>query len=76
MQQMQNDNSFFYMLISLVLIIVSQALLAVAVSFYNHFSRELRYLNLEISRTQEREQRYWIKRKRKLWLSLIPFFKY
>ncbi len=47
-----------------------------AVAFFNDFSRRLRYLNNEIKRTDGIERRYWIREKRRLWLSLIPFIKY
>ena len=40
------------------------------------FKRELRCLNNEINRTTGSEQRHWIHKKRKLFLSLIPFVKY
>jgi len=47
------------------------------ISFHvREFSRELKYLNCEINRTSGRERKYWIRKKRKLWLSLIPFVKY
>lgn len=37
--------------------------------------RELKYVNLEIKRTRGSERDYWKKKKRRLWLSLIPFYK-
>ncbi len=37
------------------------------------FFRELQYLNMEISRTTGSEREYWLKERRRLWLSLIPF---
>ena len=46
------------------------------VQFYMKFSRELDYLNSEISRTVGAEKREWIKKRRRLWLSILPFFKY
>ncbi len=44
--------------------------------FINDFSRELHMLNMEISRTSGEERRYWKRRRRRLWLSIIPFIKY
>lgn len=38
------------------------------------FSQELDYLNREIERTTGREQRHWKREKRRLWLSLLPFY--
>ena len=43
---------------------------------FNDFSRELKYINREIQRNTGAEQRYWIRKRRRLWLSLIPFVKY
>ena len=40
------------------------------------FETELRYLKREIERAIGREKKYWIRRRRKLWLSLLPFVKY
>lgn len=41
------------------------------------FRRELRYINDEIARSHHRgERRYWEKRRRRLWLSIIPFVRY
>ena len=44
--------------------------------FLNDFSSELRYLNIEIGRTTGSERRYWLRKRWRLWLSLIPFVKY
>lgn len=41
--------------------------------FLRDFSRQLRYINLEICRTSGKEQEYWLACKRRLWLSLIPW---
>ena len=43
---------------------------------YGHFTRELRRLNNEIGRTYGAERRYWVRRRRRLWLSLLPFVRY
>lgn len=44
--------------------------------FVTDFSGELRYLNIEIGRTEGEERRYYLRRRRRLWLSLIPFVRY
>ena len=63
----------FIILFALILL----ACAAVALARYiNKFSRELKYLNIEISRTQGAERRHFIRRRRRLWLSIIPFIKY
>lgn len=46
------------------------------ISFFDDFTQEFKHLNEEINRTYGVERRYWIRRKRKLLLSLIPFVKY
>ena len=46
------------------------------VSYFTDFFRELKYINCEIRRNHGSERHYWIRRKRKLLLSLIPFVKY
>ena len=39
------------------------------------FSREREYINTEIERTTGAERRHWEREKRRLWLSLLPFYK-
>ena len=63
------------------------ALLAIAITFFavvflvglitklNDFRQELKYLNREIARTDGAERKYWKREKRRLWLSLLPFFR-
>ena len=46
------------------------------VTFLKEFSSELRFINREIARTKGKERRYYIRRRRRLWLSLLPFVKY
>ncbi len=69
------DNEFwtFILIIAIPLIFV---LLVGLIFRLSEFSRELKYLNCEINRTYGSERRYWIRKKRRLWLSLIPFVKY
>ena len=41
------------------------------------FRRELRYVNQRIDQSlNERERLHYVRRRRRLWLSLIPFVKY
>ena len=40
------------------------------------FIRELRYINTEIARTTGEQRQYWLRLRRRLWLSLIPFVRY
>lgn len=50
-------------------------LLVIALRFRD-FSKELRYVNQEIARSTGQEQLCWIRRRKKLFLSLLPFVKY
>lgn len=46
-------------------------------SFLNKFQRELKHLNNRIDQSiNERERLHYVRRRRRLWLSLIPFVKY
>ena len=40
------------------------------------FPQELKRVNNEIKRSTERSRSYWLRRRRRLWLSLLPFVKY
>ena len=43
------------------------------IRWYFQFSHQLRYLNREIRRTRGAERKLWKRRRRRLWLSLLPF---
>ena len=64
--------------IGLVVACVLIGVIAVAtlLPWWQDFRRELRYIETEIGRTEGKEQQRWMKRKRRLYLSLIPFFHY
>ena len=73
----KNDpDTEIYWLIGILGTIILILLLIGLAQFINDFSRELRYLNNEIRRTDGAERRHWIHQRRRLWLSLIPFVKY
>lgn len=59
----------------IVIILVLFVLISLT-QFFKDFVQELKYINMEIERTDGSERRYWIRRRRKLWLSLVPFVKY
>lgn len=65
--------NLIFCIFAIFLLIIFLIWLSINIS---EFLRELKYLNNEISRTTGSEQRHWIKKKRKLFLSLIPFVKY
>lgn len=71
-----NPDTELYWLIGIVAVFFLIILLFGLVSFINDFSQELRYLNNEIRRTDGAERRHWIRQRRRLWLSLIPFVRY
>jgi len=48
--------------------------LSLAIS-YLRISHEIKLINIEIKRTHGRERKHWKRRKRKLLLSVLPFFK-
>ena len=63
-----------------LLIAVSAVVMAVLLIFRLALSlakliSELKYVNSEIRRTRGSERKAWQKKKRRLWLSLIPFYK-
>lgn len=73
---MNENDSALYLLVGLIAFGFLILLLFGFAQFLNDFSQELKYLNNEIGRTSGEERRYWIRRRRQLWLSLIPFVKY
>ena len=73
----QHNNDILIVLFIVILAaIVILALMVGMVSSMNSFSRELRYSNREIKRSYGRERKVWLRRRRRLWLSLLPFVKY
>lgn len=40
------------------------------------FCDELQYLNSELQRAEPEKRKVWLRRRRRLWLSLLPFVKY
>lgn len=73
---MNETDTGLYLLIGIIIVIFSVLLLIWLASFINEFLQELKYLNSEIGRTTGAERRHYIRKRRRLWLSLIPFVKY
>ena len=71
-----NHDVGLYWLIGIIAAFLFFLLLICLISFLADFSQELKYINCEIQRSDGSERRYWIDRRRRLWLSLIPFIKY
>ena len=65
-----------WILIGVVAIIFLLAVVVGLCAFFSNFSSELKYLNIEIRRTSGSERRHYIRKRRRLWLSLLPFVKY
>jgi len=51
---------------------VGAMLLLALIRWFLSFRTELRYINLEIGRSVGAEKRAWQRKKKQLWLSLIP----
>ena len=66
---MNNDKS----LIMFLLLILSLPVAIVIISWIIDFSRDLKYVNMEIKRTRGNERREWKKRRRKLIFSIFKF---
>ena len=56
-------------------VVLASSIVALA-DFINDFSSELKYLNCEIARTSGDEREFWIQKRRRLWLSWVPFMRY
>ncbi|MBR7112874.1 MAG: hypothetical protein IKC75_08185 [Clostridia bacterium] len=64
------------MIIAIIVMLIAMLLTAWAILGLDKFRWELRRLNMEIKRSSGEEQKQWRALRRKLWLSLLPFFKY
>lgn len=71
-----NSDAGLYMVVSIFAILIVIGLFIRLCAFMEDFVSELRYINSEIRRTDGAERRYWIRKRRRLWLSLIPFVRY
>ena len=69
-------NDFAIWILAHITILFVIGLLVVFSSWLNKFQKELKYLKFEINRTYGEERKYWIRQKYRLWLSIIPFFRY
>ena len=68
-----NNIWIFIFILGIPLILL---LIGVIVIQMRDFFQELKYLNTEVNRTDGNERKQWIRQRRRLWLSLIPFIKY
>lgn len=65
-----------YIIVAVLAVFLILMLIARFIMWLQAFMTELRYLNQEIERTTGEEQKHWVRRKKRLLLSLIPFVRY
>lgn len=71
-----NDQTFIVLMV-IGAIVLFAVLVVAAVMWWPRFQREYRHLNMRIAQSQsERERQHYLKRRRRLLLSLIPFVRY
>ena len=68
------DIAIIIILAVIILFVAVLILVGLAVKL-NEFSRERDYIEREIRRTTGAEQRRWKREKRRLWLTLLPFYR-
>ena len=75
---MTNPNSENLLLIAVIIIGIAVLFIAIVegVVLLQRFTRDLTRINREISRSTDDDKYYWLKKRRRLWLSLIPFVPY
>ena len=71
----QTDDTIVWGLVAVVGIIIIGGIVASIIKRFGSFKRQLSYINMEISRTAGEERKHWKKRRRKLWISWLPFTK-
>ena len=67
--------SFDDVMIVVLVLVIALPIICYFVKYICDFKDELDFINTEIYRTVGDERRYWQKEKKKLWLSLIPFYR-
>ena len=71
-----NDQTFIVIMVIGICALAAVLFVALAV-WLPKFQREIHHVNRRIKNAQsERERQHYLKRRRRLWLSLIPFVKY
>lgn len=76
MLQLSETDPDIGLMIGLIAVIVLPVLLFSLARLVTDFSAELRLLNIEINRSEGAEREHYIRQRRRLWLSLIPFVRY
>ena len=62
-------------LLAIIIAFLAIVFLAGLITKIHNFRQKLSYLNREIERTKGAERKYWKRKKRRLWLSLLPFYR-
>ena len=71
-----NDQTFIVLMVIGAIVLLA-VLVVAAVVWWPRFQREYRHLNMRIQQSiSERERQHYIRRRRRLLLSLIPFVRY
>ena len=71
---LEKDSTFFILCLVVGGILLLLFLGSIALRL-GGFLKELRYINAEIERTEGKDRAHYIKRRKKLWLSLLPFYR-
>ena len=71
-----NPDTVWQAVIAVSVFVILPLLVFVFAMFLKDFLGELKVIKCEIERTDGDERKYWVRRKRRLWLSLIPFVRY
>ena len=71
-----NSDIVLYCIFGITAFVILVLMVIRLAAFLNDFSHELQFIDREIKRTTGKERQYWLRAKRRLWLSLIPFVKY
>lgn len=71
-----NDQTFIMLMVLGLVAVVGILVVAIA-SFIGRFQKELKYVNQRIRQAaNERERQHYLRRRRRLWWSIIPFVPY
>ena len=73
---MITENNASWAAIGLLGLILAAVFILFMVIWLQDFRFEIRNINDEINRNEGEERKYWIARRRRLWLSLIPFVRW
>lgn len=73
---MITENNATWSVIGMLGVIIGAVFIIFFIIWLHDFRFELRNINDEINRNEGQERKYWIARKRRLWLPLIPFVRW